>query len=77
MFMTYWVALLVDDRITIVVLDGKSKTGRVDVLVTPEEEGTEDRLGQEVEDTVEDSLRVGRNEVGTLAYTPGDGVDDP
>jgi hypothetical protein len=75
--MTYWVALLVDNGITVVVLNCKAKTSGVNILVAPEKESTEDGLGQEIEDTVEDSLRVGRDEVGTLAYTPGNGVDDP
>jgi hypothetical protein len=71
------VALLVNNGITIIVLDGKTETSRVDALVAPEEESTEYRLSQEVENTVEDSLGVGRDEVGTLANTPSNGVDDP
>jgi hypothetical protein len=61
----------------VVVVDVKTKTGRVNSAVTPDEEGTEDRLGDQVENTVEDGLRVRRDDVATLADTPGDGVEDP
>jgi hypothetical protein len=36
-----------------------------------------DGLGEDVEDTVEDHLRVGRDDVGTVTQTPGDGVEEP
>ena len=35
-----------------------AKAARFDVAMTPKEESTEDRLGQNVQDAVEDSLRV-------------------
>jgi hypothetical protein len=37
--------LLVDNSITIVILDGQSKTSWVNALVTPDEESTEAGLG--------------------------------
>jgi hypothetical protein len=74
---TYRPALLVDERITIVILDGKAKTSGVDVPVSPDEESTEARLGQEIENTVEDGLRVGRDDVATLANSPRNRVQDP
>jgi len=37
----------------------------------------EHRLGQEIEDAVEDSFGVGGNEIRSLGDTPGDGVDQP
>ena len=45
--------------------------------MAPEEESTEDRLGHDIEDTVEDGLRVRGNDIATLRQTPGDGVEEP
>jgi hypothetical protein len=45
--------------------------------VAPDEESTEDGLGEEIEDTVKDGLRVGRDNVATLAKTPSDWVEAP
>jgi hypothetical protein len=45
--------------------------------VAPDEESAEDGLGEEIEDTVEDGFRVGRNNVATFAKTPGDWVEAP
>ena len=61
----------------IVVVDVEAELRRVDVAVTPDEEGTEDRLGQQVQNTVEDGLGVGRDDIATLADTPGDRVQGP
>ena len=69
--------LLVNNRITVIIPDGHTDRCRVDVAVTPDEESTKTGLSNEVKDTVEDSLRVGRNDVATLAETPGNGVQDP
>lgn len=55
----------------------KAQPGRVDVAVTPEEEGAEDGLGQDIQDTVEDGFRVRSDDVSTLTETPGDGVEEP
>jgi hypothetical protein len=60
-----------------VVVDVETERGGVDVAVAPDEESTEDRLSQNVEHTVEGSLGVGGDEVGTLADAPGDGVESP
>ena len=52
--------------------DGKVELGkRVEV-----EQGV-DGLGEHVEDTVEDHLRVGRDDVSTVGETPGNGVKEP
>lgn len=64
-------------RITLVVLDGQAKTSRVNALVSPDEESTEDGLSEEVEYAIEDSLGIGGNEISTLADTPGNWVEDP
>jgi len=61
----------------VVVVDVETKTGRVDATVAPDEKSTEDRLGDQVEDTVEDSFRIGGDNIATLADTPGDRVEDP
>jgi hypothetical protein len=42
-----------------------------------EEKSTEDSLGQNVKNTVEDSLRIRRDDIATLAKTPGNRVDEP
>jgi hypothetical protein len=77
MDVTYRLALLVNERITFVVLDIKTQASRVNVPVSPDKESTEDGLGQEVEHTIEDGLRVGRDDVTSLSETPCDGVEDP
>lgn len=74
---TYWLALLGDGSVMIVVLDSKTKTSRVNIPVSPDEESTEHWLCQKVEDAVEDGLRVWRDDVATLGNTPGDGVQYP
>lgn len=61
----------------IVIMDVETKTGRVDTTVTPDKKSTKDRLGEEIKDAVEDSLRVGRDNVAALADTPGDRVKNP
>jgi len=61
----------------LVVVDAETKSSGVDVAVAPDEESTEDRLGQEIQDTVEDSLRVRGEDVSTLRKSPGDWVDEP
>lgn len=43
----------------IIVVDVKTKGGRVDVAVTPDEQGTENGLGQDIKNAVESGLRVG------------------
>jgi len=60
-----------------VVVDVETDRRRVDVAVAPDEESTEDRLGQNIKDTVEGGLGVGGDEVGALAHAPGDGVESP
>ena len=61
----------------VVVVDVQTKSGRVNVAVTPDEKSTKDRLSQHIEDTVKDGLGVGRNVVATLTKAPSDGVKRP
>lgn len=45
--------------------------------MSEEQKESESRFGEDVEDTVEDGLRVGVNDVATLGQTPGNGVEEP
>ena len=45
--------------------------------MTPEQKGTENWFGHNIQDTVEHSLRVGRNNVATLGQSPSDRVEEP
>ena len=45
--------------------------------MTPEQESTEDWLGQDVQDTVEHSLRVGRDDIATFRKSPSNRVEEP
>lgn len=62
------------------VLRGKrptAKTSWFNTTVTPEQESAEDRLGQNVQNSVEHSLGVGRDDVTTLGESPGNRVEEP
>jgi hypothetical protein len=74
---THRSALLMDERITIVVLDSETKTSGIDATVAPDEEGSEDRLRQEVEYSVEYSLGIRSDHVATLAQSPSNRIKDP
>ncbi len=69
--------LLSVDWSVVIIADVKAKNCRVDVAVTPEEKGSEDWLGENVKNAVEDCLRIGRNNVSTLTQAPSDGVQEP
>jgi hypothetical protein len=69
--------LLVNNGITIVVLDSETKTRRVNALVAEEQERAEAGLGQEVKHTVKDGFGIGRDDVTTLAETPRNRVQNP
>ena len=45
--------------------------------MSPQEESTKDWLGEDVENTVEDSLGVRGDDVGSLTDAPGNGVEEP
>lgn len=62
----------VDGWVFIVVAYVKTQSAGIDVTVTPDEESSKDRLGQDIEDTVEYSLGVGRDDVSTFAEAPSD-----
>lgn len=55
----------------------KTQSSRFDLLMSQEEKGTEDNLGEDVEDTVEDTFGIGSDDVSTFGETPGDGIQQP
>jgi hypothetical protein len=58
----------------LLVFDRKSKTSRVDALVSPNEKSTEDGLGEEVEYTIEYCFGVGCNDISTFCYAPSNRI---
>lgn len=54
-----------------------TKDGWVNISVTKKKQGTEDGLGKNIENTVEDSFGVGSNDVATLRHTPSNWVKEP
>ena len=69
--------VLLHDILLVVVVDVDTETSWVDVLVAKDEKSTENWLGEQIKDTVEDGLAVGRDDIATLAETPGDWVQEP
>lgn len=59
------------------VVQAEIELGDVDLHVSDEQDGAQHRLGQDVEDTVEDVFGIGGDDITALAHTPGDGVEDP
>lgn len=47
------------------------------IAVTPEQESTKNWLGQDVQDTVEHSFRVGRDDIATFRKSPSYRVEEP
>ena len=66
-----------ESRIVIVVADHQAQTRWVDIFVAPKQQSAEDGFGHNVEDAVEDGLRVGRDDVAALREPPGDWVEEP
>lgn len=54
-----------------------AKVSRGGLAMAPEQEASEADLGQDIQDTVEDGLGVGVDDVAALAEAPGDGVQEP
>ncbi len=61
----------------VVVADVETESGRFNAAVAPNKESTEDWLREDVENTVEDSLGVGSDNVTTLAKTPSNRIEKP
>ena len=69
--------LLSQALVTLVVNDLQTEARWVDSAVTPKEESTENGLGTEVKNTIEDGLRIWCDDVATLRQTPSDRVEEP
>jgi hypothetical protein len=71
--------LLGSDRVGMVlrVLEVQAESCKVNVAVTPDEQSTKSGLGKNIENTIEDSLAVGADDIAALGQTPGDGVQEP
>jgi hypothetical protein len=55
----------------------QSQAGGIDVSMTPQQDGAEANLGQDVEDAIEDALAVGRDDVAALGKTKTDRIEGP
>lgn len=55
----------------------KAQATNVDITMAPEEESAKDGLGEDVENAVEDSFGVRRDDVPAFAHAPGDRVQEP
>jgi len=55
----------------------KAQATNVDIAMAPEEESAKDGLGEDVENAVEDSFGVRRDDVPAFAHAPGDRVQEP
>lgn len=55
----------------------KAQAANVDIAMAPEEESAKDGLGEEVENAVEDSFGVRRDDVPAFAHAPGDRIQEP
>jgi hypothetical protein len=55
----------------------KAQATNVDIAMAPEEESAKDRLGEDVENAVEGSFGVRRDDVPAFAHAPGDRVQEP
>jgi len=60
-----------------VVAGVKAQSLGSDVPVAEDEEGTEDWLSAEIEDSVEDGFGVWSDDIATFTETPGDWVQTP
>ena len=63
--------------ILVIIPDMETEPCRIDIAVTPEQQGAEDRLGEEIQDAVKDGLGVRRDDVAALADAPCDRVQEP
>jgi hypothetical protein len=55
----------------------KAQATNVDIAMAPEEKSAKDGLAEDVEDTVEDSFGVRRDDIPAFTHAPGDGVQEP
>ena len=64
-------------RILIIVPDMQTQSSGVNITMTPEQQGAKDRLGEQIQDAVEDGLGIWRDDVAAFADAPCDGVQEP
>lgn len=55
----------------------KAQATNVDIAMAPEEKSAKDGLAEDVENTVEDSFGVRRDDIPAFTHAPGDGVQAP
>jgi hypothetical protein len=55
----------------------KAQATNVDIAMAPEEESAKDGLGEDVENAIEGSFGVRRDDVPAFAHAPGDRVQEP
>lgn len=70
-------ATMCNDWHFIIIADADTKSGGVNVTVPPKKKSTEDRLGTDVENTIEDSFRIWRDNVAALGETPSNWIQEP
>jgi hypothetical protein len=63
--------------VIVVVLDGQTKPGWIDIFMAVDQESAEYRFGEQVEYSVEDSFGVGGDNISTLANTPSNRIGNP
>lgn len=67
----------VDSWIFVIVPDMETESRGVNIAMTPEQKSAKDGLGEEVQNTVEDSLGIWCDDVAALADAPCDRVQQP
>ena len=55
----------------------EAQGSRINIAMTPEQQSTEAWFGKDVENTIEDSFGVRRDDVATLAESPGNRIKEP
>lgn len=55
----------------------KTQIASINISVTPKEEESEDRLGNQIENAIKDSLRIRMNHISALGNAPGDWIKEP
>jgi hypothetical protein len=55
----------------------KAQATNVDIAMAPEEKSAKDGLAEDVENTVEGSFGVRRDDIPAFTHAPGDGVQEP
>lgn len=59
------------------LMHNESKLSRINLVVAEDEQEAKDGLGEDIQDTVEDGLGVGVDDIAALGQAPGDRVQEP